>query len=98
MLIWYFISSLNGSIDAGNLVSYPKSGTTAYNLTGSGTGTLTNGVGYNNIYGGTFNFDGVDDYANLGNIINSPTELSVNFWVKNPNGNVIITKGFLSNN
>ena len=51
------------AIDAGNLVSYPKSGTSVYNLTGSGaTGTLTNGVGFSNVYDGTWVFDGTDDY------------------------------------
>ena len=50
-----------------------------YNLTGSGAGTLTNGVGYNNIYGGTFNFDGVDDYINLGQI--NYTSVTVEGWV-----------------
>jgi len=51
------------AIDAGNLVSYPKSGTSLYNLTGSGaTGTLTNGVGFSNVYDGTWVFDGTDDY------------------------------------
>jgi len=72
-------SSLLAAYDAGNLVSYPKSGTTVYNLTGSGTGTLTNGVGYNNIYGGTFNFDGADDYINLGQI--NYTNVTVEGWV-----------------
>jgi hypothetical protein len=55
--------SLLFAIDAGNLVSYPKSGTTVYPLTGSGaTGTLTNGVGFSNVYDGTWVFDGTDDY------------------------------------
>ena len=67
------------AVDAGNLVSYPKSGTTAYSLTGSITNTLTNGVGYNNIYGGTFNFDGIDDYINLGQI--NYTSVTVEGWV-----------------
>ena len=72
-------SSLLAAYDAGNLVSYPKSGTTVYTLTGSVNGTLTNGVGYNNIYGGTFNFDGVDDYINLGQI--NYTSVTVEGWV-----------------
>jgi hypothetical protein len=71
--------SLSFMFDAGNLVSYPKSGTTVYTLTGSVNGTLTNGVGYNNIYGGTFNFDGVDDYINLGQI--NYTSVTVEGWV-----------------
>jgi hypothetical protein len=38
--------------DASNLVSYPKSGTVAYNLTGSLTGSLLNGVGFSQENGG----------------------------------------------
>lgn len=49
-------------VDANNIVSYEGSGTTAYSLTGSNTGTLTNGVGFSNSNGGTWVFDGVDDF------------------------------------
>jgi hypothetical protein len=62
--------SLSFMFDAGNLVSYPKSGTTVYTLTGSVNGTLTNGVGYLiQPYGGCWNFDGADDYILLGSSI-----------------------------
>jgi hypothetical protein len=50
------------AIDAGNLVSYPKSGTSVYSLTGSITSTLTNGTGFSSVDGGTWTFDGSDDY------------------------------------
>ena len=36
-------------------------------LSESNTGTLTNGVGFSNDNGGTFTFDGTDDYINIGN-------------------------------
>jgi len=50
--------------DAGNLDSYPGTGTTIYDLSGNGNnGTLNNGVGYNQTNGGVLVFDGVDDYA-----------------------------------
>jgi hypothetical protein len=55
------------AVDANNIISYPKSGTTAYDLTGSNNGTLTNGVGYLPNNGGTFDFDGTDDYIDCGN-------------------------------
>jgi hypothetical protein len=51
------------AVDAGNLVSYPKSGTSTYNLTGSGaTGALTNGTSFTPLDGGAFVFDGTNDY------------------------------------
>jgi len=54
------------AIDAGNLVSYPKSGTTTYALTGSNNGSLINGVGFSSADGGSWVFDGVDDYVGVG--------------------------------
>jgi hypothetical protein len=50
--------------DAGNLDSYPGTGSTIYDLSGNGNnGTLYNGVGYNQTNGGVLTFDGVDDYV-----------------------------------
>ena len=53
------------AIDPGNLVSYENGSTTAYSLTGSLSGALTNGVAYNGSTGGTWDFDGVDDYIEI---------------------------------
>jgi hypothetical protein len=51
------------AVDANNIVSYPKSGTDVYDLVGSRvTGTLTNGTSFSPPNGGSFIFDGVDDY------------------------------------
>ena len=47
--------------DAGNLVSYENGSTTAYSLTGSFSGSLINGVGYNDDNGGAWVFDGTDE-------------------------------------
>jgi hypothetical protein len=71
-------------VDANNLVSYPKSGTSTYSLTGSNVATLFNGVGYNSLNGGSWTFDGVDDYISL-TVTGLPTGASartVNIWVK----------------
>jgi len=57
-------SGLVFALDAGNLVSYPKSGTAWYNLTGSVNGTLTNGPTFSPKDGGVIVFDGTDDYIN----------------------------------
>jgi hypothetical protein len=54
-------SSLAVALDAGNLVSYPGSGTTWYDLSGNGKDfTLVNGVTWNSA--GYFTLDGIDDY------------------------------------
>jgi hypothetical protein len=53
------------AIDAGSTRSYPGSGTTADSLIGSHVGTLTNGIGFSSANGGTFVFDGTDDYIEV---------------------------------
>jgi hypothetical protein len=54
------------NLDAGNPASYPGSGTTWFDLSGSGNnGTLVNGVGYSSDNLGSLVFDGVDDFINL---------------------------------
>lgn len=57
-------------------------------------GELVNGPTFSSANGGSIVFDGTNDYVNCGDILNAPTTLSVNFWVKNANGGVIITKGY----
>ena len=60
-------SGLVLSLDAGNTVSYPGSGTTWTDLSGnSNNGTLTNGPTFTNTSGGVIVFDGIDDFVNLG--------------------------------
>ena len=49
-------------VDAGNEVSYPDSGTTVYDITGSGRTMTLNGATYESTTGGRFNFDGSNDY------------------------------------
>ena len=70
-------------VDANNLVSYPKSGTTWYNLTGSsGNALLYNGPTYVPQYGGGINRDNTDDFISA-SISNSPTtNYSVETWFK----------------
>jgi hypothetical protein len=55
------------ALDAGNIKSYPGSGTTWTDLSGNGNnGTLINGVGYSGDNLGSLVFDGVNDYVGLG--------------------------------
>jgi len=59
------------ALDAGNVKSYPGSGTTWYDKSGNGNnGTLTNGPTFNSDNGGSIVFDGVDDYGNFTSVIN----------------------------
>ena len=55
------------NLDAGFTVSYPKNGTTWYDISSSGPNnvTLTNGPSYNTEGYGNLSFDGSDDYANF---------------------------------
>lgn len=51
------------AVDAGDVDSYPGSGTVWYDLSGNGyNGTLYNGVTYSSADGGCMIFDGVNDY------------------------------------
>jgi len=64
------------AVDAGNLVSYESGSTTTYDMAkgneGDGygsydsNGTLTNGVLFDKTNGGTWDFDGTDDYISFG--------------------------------
>jgi hypothetical protein len=74
-------------LDAGNVKSYPGSGTTWTDLSGRGnTGTLTNGPTYSSANGGSIVFDGVDDYISIGSqslVGSGNTPFSVELWFYN---------------
>lgn len=54
-------------IDAANSSSYPGTGTAALNIAGVGaTGSLLNGAGFGISSGGSFIFDGTNDYIDCG--------------------------------
>jgi hypothetical protein len=94
------------AVDANNLVSYPKSGTSLYNLTSSIStvvGSLINGPTYGIENGGSIVFDGVDDYIDFtnlaGTLISNPSLnngiISFSCWVfvSNPGSYYIISSG-----
>jgi hypothetical protein len=60
-------NGLTLSIDPGNLVSYEKDDTLTYNLTGSISGSVINGLTILNQNGGVFDFDGASDLIRFGN-------------------------------
>jgi hypothetical protein len=70
------------ALDPSNIVSYPKTGTTVYSLTGSNSATLSNGIGFENSFGGEFTFDGTDDYINASFDTLPSNGGSIEVWVK----------------
>ena len=78
-------------LDAGNSASYPGTGTTWTDLSGSGNnGTLVGSPAYSTAGGGVIGFDGIDDVVNLGSkTAYSPSTASnftLDLWIK-PTGN-----------
>jgi hypothetical protein len=82
---------LVGHWDAGNPYSYPGTGTTWTDLSGSeNTGTLTNGPTYSSDARGAFQCDGANDFIDLGSLPQLDPEtksMSVCVWVKPTNTN-----------
>lgn len=74
-------SGLVFSIDAGNTRSYAGSGITAYGLVGGINGTLVNGVGFTSSNTGAFNFDGSNDFIDLGSSIQNYSLFTTSFWI-----------------
>ena len=69
-------------VDAGNVQSYPGSGTTWYDIVGSNDGVITNAT-YSSTDGGVIVFDGSGDYVMADNHnIPSLESFSVSLWLK----------------
>jgi hypothetical protein len=77
-------SGLVLELDAGNIKSYPTTGTTWFDKSGNAyNGTLTNGPTFNTGSLGSIVFDGVDDYVNMGtSSIFQPSSITFCMWVK----------------
>ena len=58
-------SGLVLQLDAGNISSYPGSGTTWSDVGGAYSGVLTNGAAYSSDNGGVIRLDGTNDYVNI---------------------------------
>jgi hypothetical protein len=84
-------------LDAANPKSYPGTGTTWFDLSGSGNnGTLVNGPVYSSANGGVIEFDGADDYVSLPNSLGYTTSVSAFAWIKtdgSPSGGFHIVFG-----
>jgi len=68
-------NGLTAVFDAGSERSYPGSGTTWFNLSESGNGTLS-GANMGTTATGTITFDGVDDYV----VVNPASDFFTNAW------------------
>lgn len=76
-------------LDAGYSTSYPGSGTTWTDISGSGSnGTLFNGVGYSPDGGGALSFAGASDYVNLpyASQFNIRNAITLAIWIKRTTG------------
>jgi len=74
-------SGLVLAFDAGNVKSYPGTGTTWSDMSGNGnTGTLTNGPTYSSTNGGSIVFDGVDDKVDMSTSLGTLSNYTVCFW------------------
>ena len=93
-------SGLVFSVDPGNFYTYPKYGTSVYDLKGNSTGTMGGNMAFNTTAGGTFLTDGNSDYVDFGKTpTNFPTgDISTFVWVRpttlNNGWNIILTKWF----
>ena len=91
-------------VDAAYKSSYPRSGTTWTDLAGSSNGTLTNmetdGTDFSSANGGSFTFDGTDDYIefsynDVNSYLNGVSQFTWSNWMKRnaSNSKVVIAKG-----
>ena len=73
-------------LDAANIRSYPKSGTTWRDLSGNNrNGTLVNGVTYTTTYNGGFSFNAASsNYVSLPAVLNTNADFTMIFTSTNP--------------
>jgi hypothetical protein len=88
-------NSLIFTSDAGNLVSFERGSTTTYSLTGSATGSLINSTGYTSSNGGSWVFDGVDDYVifTSSSILQPSSSITLESFFQRDSGRTIINYG-----
>ena len=70
------------NLDAGVNKSYPRNGTTWYDLSNTGNGTLTNGPTFDRGNGGNIILDGSDDSITMSTLTFSPTGFTYSFVAK----------------
>ena len=73
------------NLDAGNILSYPGTGTDWFDLTGNNNGTLINGPTFDSGNGGSISFDGVNDYVITNTTrtdFTTTNQISIGMWFK----------------
>jgi len=86
-------------IDAGNTRSYTGTGLTSNGLVGGIGGTLLNGTGFSSANGGSFFFDGTNDYMIVNHTQTSLLQYSVSMWIKfSGNGAFFNNRGLTGTN
>lgn len=85
----YVTDNLIANWDWGDSDSYPGTGTTVTDIADDYDGTLVNGPAYQSSDGGWMDFDGVNDYMDLGTIATSDAlamvgdnTFTVDMWIK----------------
>ena len=70
--------------DAAYKISYPRSGAITHNIINAvNSGSFQDDTSFSTDQGGAFNFDGVDDYIDIGTPIpQATTEITINIWFK----------------
>ena len=81
--------------DAGFTPSYPKNGTTWYDVSDTNNGTLTNGPTFSSVNGGCLVFDGTNDYTSTTFPVSNNSDFSIGIWVNLDSG-VTVRKGIVS--
>ena len=73
------------NLDASRTSSYPGSGTTWTDISGSGNnGTMVNGPVFGTASGGQITFDGINDYVQMSNALTLGTnQFTIEFWINN---------------
>lgn len=78
--------SLVYNSDIAQLRSYPKTGTSVYDLSGnSNTTVLVNGVAFNPVFGGYLTCDGIDDYIQIANVSLlkfGSSDFTIEYWFR----------------
>jgi hypothetical protein len=89
-------SGLTFNLDAGFTPSYPKSGSTWYDISGTNNLGLNNSPVYDSGNGGSIDFDGSDDYGTSSNIL-IPSNQTFCVWAVREGGAPLLVSGILTN-
>ena len=78
----FVLDGLLIAFDAANQRSYPRTGTTINNLTGSISGSMINGVGFSSSNSGFFSFDGTNDAVGFSSNPTLTNQITTSVWIK----------------